>query len=180
MIVATEKRKNNIAEYILYLWQIEDTIRALKFDMEQIDQLLVQQYDVDDAKKKEVYDWYANLVVGMQKEQKQTSGHLQFLVNLVNDLNDFHLALIQRNTDANYTAMYNEIKPDIELVRKKSNLDHNDVQVSLNTLYIILMLKMKQQEVTEGTQTAVFKFGNFMGHLAKLYKDYENGDLEME
>ena len=28
MFVANELRKKNIAEYLLYMWQIEDTIRA--------------------------------------------------------------------------------------------------------------------------------------------------------
>jgi hypothetical protein len=41
------------------------------------------------------------------------------------------------------------------------------------------MLKMKKQEISEGTQKAVWKFGNFMGHLSKLYKAYESGDLDL-
>ena len=36
MIVAEQKRKENVAEYILYMWQIEDTIRALDFDLTRI------------------------------------------------------------------------------------------------------------------------------------------------
>lgn len=28
MITASQKRKENIAEYLLYMWQIEDLIRA--------------------------------------------------------------------------------------------------------------------------------------------------------
>ena len=28
MIIAQKKRKENIAEYLLYMWQIEDLIRA--------------------------------------------------------------------------------------------------------------------------------------------------------
>lgn len=179
MIIAQEKRKKNIAEYILYLWQIEDTIRALNFDMDQINQTLVAGYDVDEAKKAEITEWYRNHVLMMQKEQKQKSGHLQVLVNLVNDLNAFHLAVISQQIDQEYIKLYGDIKSDIELVRQKSGQKHNDVEVALNTLYLILMLKMKKQEITEGTQQAVWKFGNFMGHLSKLYKAYESGDLEM-
>ena len=32
MIIARQKRKENIAEYLLYMWQVEDLIRANKFD----------------------------------------------------------------------------------------------------------------------------------------------------
>ena len=36
MIIASKKRKENIAEYILYMWQIEDMIRANDFDISKI------------------------------------------------------------------------------------------------------------------------------------------------
>ena len=82
MIAAQEKRKTNIAEYIIYMWQIEDMIRALKFDMKRIEEVLVNQYKVEKDKKEEIKNWYQNLVLMMQKEQKQQGGHLQFLVNI--------------------------------------------------------------------------------------------------
>ncbi|MDA3929212.1 MAG: DUF4924 family protein [Prolixibacteraceae bacterium] len=179
MIVAQEKRKTNIAEYIIYLWQVEDMIRALNFDMDKIESTLVAGYDVDEAKKVEISEWYKHHIVMMQKERIQKSGHLQVLVNLANDLNDFHLALINQGVDAEYTRLYSDIKEDIGLVREKSGQKHHDVEVALNTLYLILMLKMKKQEISEGTQKAVWKFGNFMGHLSKLYKAYESGDLDL-
>ena len=34
MIIARRKRKENIAEYLLYMWQVEDLIRANNFDMD--------------------------------------------------------------------------------------------------------------------------------------------------
>ena len=179
MIIAREKRKTNIAEYIIYLWQVEDMIRALNLDLDKINETLVAGYDVDENTKKEISDWYKHHVVMMQKEQKQKSGHLQVLVNLVNDLNAFHNALINQNADAEYTRIYNDIKEDIDLVRNKSGHDHHDVEVALNTLYLILMLKMRKQDISEGTQKAVWKYGNFMGHLSKLFKAYEAGHLEL-
>lgn len=36
MIIASQKRKENIAEYLLYMWQIEDMIRANGLDMDKI------------------------------------------------------------------------------------------------------------------------------------------------
>ena len=33
MIVAKEKRESNIAEYLLYMWQVEDIIRACNYDI---------------------------------------------------------------------------------------------------------------------------------------------------
>ncbi|HNW49625.1 MAG TPA: DUF4924 family protein [Prolixibacteraceae bacterium] len=180
MIVAQEKRKTNIAEYIIYMWQIEDMIRALKLDMARVEEVLVNQYKVDDKQIAEIKQWYQNLVLMMQKEQKQQSGHLQFLVNLTEELNRFHVQLIEKNIDPEYSRLYAEILPDLELIRQKSGLNHHDIELALNTLYLILMLKVKNQEVSEGTQSAVWKFGNFLGNLSALFKAWEVGDLELD
>ena len=34
MIIAKQKRRENIAEYVLYMWQLEDLIRAYNFDID--------------------------------------------------------------------------------------------------------------------------------------------------
>jgi len=36
MFITQQKKKENIAKYILYMWQIEDVIRAYNFDIESI------------------------------------------------------------------------------------------------------------------------------------------------
>ena len=36
MIIASQKKKENIAEYLLYMWQIEDLIRVYKLDIDAI------------------------------------------------------------------------------------------------------------------------------------------------
>ena len=45
MIIARRKRKENIAEYLLYMWQVEDLIRANNFDMDSIRRTVVDRYD---------------------------------------------------------------------------------------------------------------------------------------
>ena len=47
MIIAQLKRKENIAEYLLYMWQIEDIIRANKLDIDLIEKNLISQYNID-------------------------------------------------------------------------------------------------------------------------------------
>ena len=77
MLVAKQKRKENIAEYILYLYQIEDMIRAFKLDMKLIEERLVANYKADDKTKAAITDWYANLVLMMDKEKIREKGHYQ-------------------------------------------------------------------------------------------------------
>ena len=77
MLIAREKKKNNIAEYILYMWQLEDMLRALKLDMEQVDRYLVAGFQADERTSKEIHDWYDNLIAIMQKEKvTQAAGNL--------------------------------------------------------------------------------------------------------
>lgn len=37
MTIAEIKYKENIAEYILYLWQMQDLLRAVQFDVDALD-----------------------------------------------------------------------------------------------------------------------------------------------
>ena len=61
MYIAQQKRRENIAEYILYLWQLEDLLRALKFSPEAIYTSLVQNSDYDEQTKQQVFMWYMSL-----------------------------------------------------------------------------------------------------------------------
>lgn len=39
MLIAQKLRKENIAEYLLYMWQVEDIIRANKLEIESIEKV---------------------------------------------------------------------------------------------------------------------------------------------
>ena len=44
MIVARQKKKENIAEYLLYMWQIEDIIRACGGNIDVIQKQIIDGY----------------------------------------------------------------------------------------------------------------------------------------
>ena len=90
MIVAKEKRENNIAEYLLYMWQVEDIIRACNYDITIINANIVEQYDVAPETKAEISQWYENLIDMMRNEGKLEKGHLQININVIIKLNDLH------------------------------------------------------------------------------------------
>ncbi len=52
MLIAREKRKTNIAEYILYMWEIEDLIRANGFDIDKIDRNIIRRFVQPSANQK--------------------------------------------------------------------------------------------------------------------------------
>jgi len=178
MLVAKQKRKENIAEYILYLYQIEDLIRAFKLDMNLIQETLVVNYKVDESTKNEITDWYSNLVIMMDKEGKREKGHLQFIENLINDLNDFHRKLLATEKDEKYVQVFKAIAGLLNELKQKNKTVNNDIQLTLDTVYGYLLLKMKKSEVSEATSEAVIRLSQWLGSLSKLYKDFEKGDFE--
>ena len=49
MIIASQKHKENIAEYLLSMWQIEDIIRANGLDIDKIKANVIDRFDLTDA-----------------------------------------------------------------------------------------------------------------------------------
>ena len=62
MFVAQELRKKNIAEYLLYMWQVEDTIRAFDCSLRRIRDEWVSRFDYTEEQKEEELDWFGNLI----------------------------------------------------------------------------------------------------------------------
>ena len=179
MIIARELRKTNIAEYILYMWQVEDLLRACAFDPEKIEQQLIKRYNADEATGKEIADWYLNLAVMMEMEHVQEKGHLQVVVNLINDLNEFHLRMLEVQNDQEYVRLYQENQEAIVEAMEKTALDtDNEVCACLNTLYGFMMLKLKSSEISTQTHQTVESFAHQIGHLSARYIQFENDDFE--
>lgn len=90
MIIASRKRKENVAEYILYMWQIEDLIRANNCDIELIDKNIIRKFNLPDDQRKEMKEWYESLIDMMRREGVTQSGHLQINKNILNQLVQLH------------------------------------------------------------------------------------------
>ena len=95
MIIARQKRKENIAEYLLYMWQVEDLIRANKFDMDSINRTVIAHYDQPEEVKKEIAQWYEELIEMMRSEGVMEKGHIQLNKNVIITLTDLHLRLLK-------------------------------------------------------------------------------------
>jgi hypothetical protein len=179
MLIAQQKRKENLAEYILYLYQVEDLIRAFHLDMDLINEKLVANYKTDKKTRQEISLWYKNLVVMMEKEGKQEKGHLQFLSNLVNDLYEFHLRLMHTEADPMYVSVFKAVAGLVNELKQKNPAAENDVQVAIDGVYGYLLLKIQKKEITPETGEAVKRLSQWLGNLSKLFKDFESGDLEI-
>ncbi len=174
MLISSELKQTNIAEYILYMWQTEDILRAFDFNIDKIESEIIKKYDVDDETKKNITSWYKSMIQMADLENIKKSGHLQILRNIVNDLNDLHLWLLNQPTEPRYKQAYDIALPHIKALEEKmQGTAENNIDVCLHGLYAVMLLKMQKKEISSDTQTAIDTFRNLIALLAAKYKDRE-------
>jgi hypothetical protein len=172
MLIAEQKRKENIAEYIIYMYQVEDMIRANQLDLDRIDSNLVQKFDVTYEVKREMREWYKTLITMMRDEQKEVKGHLDVLNNTVDQLNDMHMEIIKQGYDTHYKNLYEKAKSHLEALRMRSgHSSENDIQVALNGLYGLLILKLKKTPITPETTKAFDAITELVAELNVRYME---------
>ena len=180
MIIAQQKRKENIIEYILYMWQVEDLIRANKLDMDLIDKHIIAGYKQNEDVTLEIRDWWSNLCEMMRLENKAEKGHLQINVNTVNDVNRLHNLLLKSPKEIAYQHLYNSMAASIqEFDNKSGNSLANDVEICLTAIYSSFLLKLRNQTVSEQTDMAIKTFSKLLGLLAKKYQEEQQGKLQL-
>ena len=172
MIIAQQKRNENIAEYIIYMYQVEDMIRANNLDLEGIEQTLISKFVVAYEVKREMREWYKTLITMMQDEHKEKSGHLNILNNIVDQLQQMHHQILDQGIDTSYKEIYNKGKVHIEALRKRSgDGNENDIQVAFNGLYGLLILKLKKTPITEETSKAFDTIRELVAELSARYME---------
>ena len=125
-------KKNNIAEYILYLWQIEDYLRAFPEQAEANQEL----HDLSDM---------------MHQENILESGHLQLANNALAELEDLHNDLLDQ--EATYRAAMIRLTPALNLLKAKTDRPTmSDVEACLILLYQIMLLNLKKSPISSETQ----------------------------
>ena len=175
MIIAEQKRKENIAEYLLYMYQVEDMIRANKLALDSIEQTLISKFDVPYGVKRDMREWYKTLIGMMTDESKETTGHLAILENLSDQMHEMHHEILKKGIDTAYKEVYEKAKANIEALRMRSgHSKDNDIQVALNGLYGLLILKLKKSAITEETLSAFETIKELIAELSSRYMEGYN------
>lgn len=71
MYHSAQKKKDNIIEYLLYLWQIEDLIRSCQFNIEEINDKIIKNSPYNSAQKEALKNWYIDFMYSMESENIQ-------------------------------------------------------------------------------------------------------------
>jgi hypothetical protein len=172
MIVARQKRKENIAEYLIYMWQVEDLIRACQFDIERIGRTLIDAYEQPEEVKQEITRWYEELIEMMRSEGVLESGHLQVNKNILTALTDLHLRLLKDPQEMVYGALYYKTLPHIIQLRAKSGgIEISELETCFTALYGYMLLRLQHREVHPETLEAVKQINTFLSFLAEKYRE---------
>lgn len=182
MITASQKKKENIAEYLLYMWQIEDLIRAFGLDIDKIQENIIDRHqDLTPEQRRDMTEWYESLIDMMRREGVAEKGHLQLNKNVIIALDDLNARLVKDPKYAKYAAEYYKVLPLIVDLRSKAGENKSgEIETLFNFLYGILLLRMQGKEISKETLTAMSEVSHFLGTLAAYYKKDFNNELDLD
>lgn len=146
-----KSKKDNIAEYILYLWQMEDYLRAFPQNAEATPEL----HDLNEM---------------MHREGIVDGGHLALANNALSELEDLHTTLL--NEDAMYRAAIIRLQPSLNLLKAKTDRPTmSDIEACLVLLYQIMMLRLQKKEITPETASVQQQATQVLTFLSRTYHD---------
>lgn len=179
MYIAIGKRRENIAEYILYLWQLEDLLRALQMSPEAIYSQLVKTQNLTPDKEQELLIWYMGIVNLLKEENKTEHGHLLHTLHLISDLHDQHLQLMQRPIGANYRSLYTKLQPELEGLRKLlSEQNISDIELCFKALYAVMLYRIKGEKKS-AIDDVIEVISPVIAELVKIYLQVERGEVDL-
>ncbi|MBE6210806.1 MAG: DUF4924 family protein [Rikenellaceae bacterium] len=180
MDIAQAKRKENIAEYILYLWQIEDLLRALQFSPEAIYSQLVARREVAEEQKQIFLLWYMDIVNLLREEGKEEKGHLNHTLHLIADMHNLHLQLLQLPVGDHYRATFSRLEPELPRLRQiVGGADMTDTELCFRALYAAMLYRIKGEGEKSAVKDTIEFVSPVVAELASLYRKVETGELDL-
>lgn len=172
--VAENKKKLNIGEYILYMYQMEDLIRSYNFNLDEIRQYVVSHYPVSKEEKNEILLWFDELIGQMKNESIQDKGHLSSVQAEADALAELHWELLKK--DGEYFGIYNNAKPHVlDFISSAHGQDlGHEIQICLNGVYGLLLCRLTGKKIPEDLQQSAEAFGSVLSYLNVIYKERGN------
>lgn len=149
-------KKDNIAEYILYLWQLEDYLRAFPEQAEATQEL------------SELNDM-------MHREGVTEKGHVQLANNALSELEELHTTLL--NEDAMYRAAIIRLQPSLNLLKAKTDRPTmSDIEACFTLLYQIMLLRLQKKEISAETASVQQQATTLLQFLSRAYYSSDTKD----
>lgn len=179
MDIAKTKRRENIAEYILYLWQLEDLLRALQFSPEAVHSQLIAPRGLSQPQQRLYLEWYMDIADLLHREGKERGGHLDHTLHLIADLHNLHLQLLRLPVGARYRELQARLAPELPQLRAVLGHDASDTELCFRALYAAMLYRIRG----EGTRRAVVDtlecISPVIAELAAVYGRVERGEIDL-
>lgn len=167
--IAEKKKAKNIGEFIIYMYQMEDLLRAYQFNMQEVKQYVISHYPISDEEKEETFQWFSGLTDSMANENIKDGGHLKSVQQMVDLLAKLHWQLLKTNNT--YFNIYQKAKPHIiqMVLETGENSPGNEIQICLNAVYGLLLAKLHGREIPKDMVAATEIFGDVLSYLNYAY-----------
>lgn len=168
--IAEKKKFQNIGEYLIYMYQMEDLIRSYQGNMDEIRQYVISHYPVSEEEKHEISTWFEGILNKMRAEKSLEQGHLNELKDLVETLAHIHWKLLK--TDKTYFETYSKAKPYIlkAIINSANENPGNEIQICLNGIYGLLLCRLLGRKVPNEQVKAAEAFGDVLSLLNFHYQ----------
>ena len=180
MKIAKQLKDTNIAEYLLYMWQLEDTLRAYGCDGDRVSREYVSRFDYTEEERAREAQWLAALCTMMREEGVTQQGHLQMNKGTISLLTDLHLQLLRSVKHPFYSAAYYKALPLIVELRSRSgHTEAPELESCFDALYGVMLLRLQKKPVSAETQEAIATISHFIALLADAWQKERAGELEL-
>jgi hypothetical protein len=179
MDIARQKRDENIAEYILYIWQLEDLLRALAFDPRAVYETLVAPREGTDEWRLKLLEWYMEIAQLLTAEGKAEAGHLDHTLHLIGEMQELHAMLMTQPVGREYRKLFGRLAPALPALRKALGRDDvGDIELAFRGLYAAMLYRMKGQRA-EVSDEVVSLVSPVIALLSDLYHKVERGEIDL-
>ena len=156
-----KNKRENIAEYILWIWQLEDYLRAFP------------NAATDNENPSPDMRFLAELSEMMHREGVTEKGHVQLARNAMVELEELHRRLLDE--DASYRAAMIRLTPALNILKSKTdNPLMSDLEAGLTLLYQVLLLRLQHKEITPATAETQTQVTRLLQFLSKIYQSDSN------
>lgn len=144
-----KNKKENIAEYILYLWQLEDYLRAFSEAAEGNEEL-------------------SDILRMMHADDVMDGGHIQLAQIALKELEMLSDDIY--NQEATYRAAMIRLTPSLNLLKARTDRPTmSNIEACLVLLYQIMMLRLQKREISAETQEVQQQATGILQYLSKTY-----------
>lgn len=179
MLIANQKKSENIVEYLIYMHNIEDIVRKYGCDQDRILEEYVSKVVPNPSFLPQYEDWYTQLCIELKNAGKTSKGHINEVEEVTLELVYLHQSLIAVSNDEKYIALFEKASDDIEEFRNKSNQPHaHPIDLAIYAMNMKLQLKIRGKEISDASERAFDNIRILLAYLSNEYNKMKRGNWE--